>query len=151
MTDTQKTDTPKTDTQKTAQKTDQKTDTPKTNTQKTDPKKRARKPSERRLTPEAQIMIFRRIESKFYGSPADLIEEVLVYLKCVLQGMRAGAARDTLTAISRALEALVEGENGIRILISKTVESARAEFEAELKGESDLQMTREFLDRNSRP
>ena len=142
------TDTQKTDTQKTAQKTDQKTDTPKTNTQKTDPKKRARKPSERRLTPEAQIMIFRRIESKFYGSTAELLEEILPYLKCVIQNMRANQARDTLTAISRALEAYVEGENGIKILIDKTVESARAEFEAELKGESDLQKTQKFLDRN---
>lgn len=150
MTDTQKTDTPKTDTQKTAQKTDQKTDTPKTNTQKTDPKKRARKPSERRLTPEAQLMIFRNVESKFYGSTADLLKEVLVYLKCVIQSMRANQARDTLSAITRALEAYVEGDNGIKILINKTVESARAEFEAELKGESDLQMTRNFLDRNSK-
>ncbi|MBR5709782.1 MAG: hypothetical protein IKX40_03415 [Thermoguttaceae bacterium] len=141
MTD-QKTNTQKTDTQK--------TNTPKTDTQKTAPKKTARKPSERRLTPEAQLMIFRNIESKFYGSTADLFDGVLVYLKCVIQNMRANQARDTLSAISRALEAYVEGKNGIKILLSKTVESARAEFEAELKGESDLQNVRNFLDRNSK-
>lgn len=144
------TDTQKTDTQKTAPKTDTpKIDTQKT-AQKTAPKKTARRPSERRLTPEAQLMIFRRIESKFYGSTAELLEEILPYLKCVIQNMRANQARDTLTAISRALEAYVEGKNGIKILIDKTVESARAEFEAELKGESDLQKARNFLDRNSK-